>query len=226
MERDPHPYRILVVEDNPGDFTLIEDFLHEQILTPIIDSAETFQVAVDRLAQQPSPDVVLLDMSLPDKSGEALLVAMLEKTIGIPMIVLTGYADLSFGVKSLAMGVSDYLLKDDLSPLSLYKSMIYSIERKRKMAAIEESERRYSELFHISPQPMWVYDIATLRFLNVNEAAIRHYGYSRAEFLAMNLRDIRPPSEIPSLQAALLSHQAEGVLKDYGLFYHQKKPAR
>ena len=51
-------------------------------------------------------------------------------------------------------------------------------------------------LFEASPLPMWVYDAETLAFLAVNDAAIRHYGYSRDEFLAMTIRDIRPPEDV------------------------------
>src|SRR5262245_9379792 len=50
-------------------------------------------------------------------------------------------------------------------------------------------------LFEKSPQPMWVLDRHTLAFLDVNEAALAHYGYARAEFLALTALDIRPPEE-------------------------------
>ena len=56
------------------------------------------------------------------------------------------------------------------------------------------ADERYRPLFVLSPQPAWVYDRATLRFLEVNEAAVRSYGWTRDEFLAMTIRDIRPPS--------------------------------
>ena len=56
------------------------------------------------------------------------------------------------------------------------------------------ADERYRPLFALSPQPAWVYDRATLRFLEVNEAAVRSYGWTREEFLAMTIRDIRPPS--------------------------------
>jgi PAS domain S-box-containing protein len=72
-------------------------------------------------------------------------------------------------------------------------------ERKQAEEALRESEARYRMLFHSNPQPMWVYDFETLAFLDVNEAAIRSYGYSREEFLQMTLKDIRPPEEIPLL---------------------------
>lgn len=55
-------------------------------------------------------------------------------------------------------------------------------------------------LFEHHPDPMWVYDLETFRFLEVNVAAIRRYGYSRKEFLGMTIKDIRPPEDIARLR--------------------------
>ena len=76
-------------------------------------------------------------------------------------------------------------------------------DKKRQEAALRESESHYRLLFNNNPLPLWVYDLKTLRFLDVNEAAIRHYGYSRAEFLAMTLRDIRPAEDVPGVLASI-----------------------
>jgi PAS domain S-box-containing protein len=59
------------------------------------------------------------------------------------------------------------------------------------------SERNYRSLFESHPQPMWLYDIHTLAFLRVNDAAVARYGYSREEFLGMTIKDIRPAAEVP-----------------------------
>lgn len=60
---------------------------------------------------------------------------------------------------------------------------------------LRSSEKKYRELFQNNPMPMWVIDLPSFRFLNVNEAAIRHYGYSREEFLSMSALDIRPEED-------------------------------
>jgi diguanylate cyclase (GGDEF)-like protein/PAS domain S-box-containing protein len=65
--------------------------------------------------------------------------------------------------------------------------------------ALRRSELQYRLLFNASPIPMWLFDRNSLRFLAVNEAAIRHYGYSEREFLSMTIRDIRPKEDIPNL---------------------------
>jgi two-component system, cell cycle sensor histidine kinase and response regulator CckA len=72
-------------------------------------------------------------------------------------------------------------------------------ERKRAELRLQESEEQYRLLFDSNPHPMWVYEPDNLAFLAVNDAAVQLYGYSREEFLRMNIRDIRPPEDIPAL---------------------------
>ena len=75
--------------------------------------------------------------------------------------------------------------------------------QKQQQAELLASERHYRLLFENNPSPMWVYDSDSLRFLEVNEAAIRHYGYAREQWPAMTIRDIRPSDEVPRLLQAL-----------------------
>jgi PAS domain S-box-containing protein len=72
-------------------------------------------------------------------------------------------------------------------------------EKVEAQKALEESERRYRMLFDIHPHPMWVVDARTLAFLAVNEEAIRLYGYSHDEFLAMTADQIRPEEDVAEL---------------------------
>jgi len=142
MDINKRGYKILVVEDNPGDFTLVEDFIFEQIEAPVITQAKTFKEAKEALTKtEHRYNLVLLDLSLPDHTGEPLIHEIVELCRNIPVIVLTGYTDFAFGVKSLSLGVSDYLLKEDLTPLLLHKSIVYSTERKRIISALETSEK-------------------------------------------------------------------------------------
>jgi PAS domain S-box-containing protein len=92
---------------------------------------------------------------------------------------------------------------------------------KRIEEALRKSEAQYRLLFESNPQPMWVYDVETLRFLAVNDAAIRHYGYSRSEFLEMTLNDIRPAEDVPRLSAYLASDSPER--HNAGEWRHRKK---
>lgn len=69
-------------------------------------------------------------------------------------------------------------------------------ERAKDLA---QSEAKFRILFADIPLPLYLADLSTLRFLEVNNAAVEHYGYSRAEFLKMKLTDIRPLDDIPRL---------------------------
>ncbi|MEO5988808.1 MAG: PAS domain S-box protein, partial [Candidatus Eisenbacteria bacterium] len=65
--------------------------------------------------------------------------------------------------------------------------------------AMEQSNQHHRLLFDGSPLPSWVFNHETLRFLEVNQAALQSYGFSRAEFMAMTLADIHSPEEVPRL---------------------------
>ena len=94
-------------------------------------------------------------------------------------------------------------------------------ERKKMIDALTESEENYRLLFESNPHPMFVYELETLRFLNVNNIAVKKYGYSFDEFLNMTIKDIRPDSEIPRLLENI-KHVTSG-LDEAGVWTHKKK---
>lgn len=84
--------------------------------------------------------------------------------------------------------------------------------------ALGRSERAYRALFDHHPQPMWVYDLETLAFLAVNDAAIVKYAYSRDEFLAMTIADIRPEEDVALLRQNV--SKVSGGFEDAGIWTH------
>ena len=94
-------------------------------------------------------------------------------------------------------------------------------ERERNHDLIRASEAKYRMLFEGNPVPMWVYDMESLRFLAVNEFAVDQYGYSKNEFLAMTIREIRPPEDIPYLHEVL--NKYTGKKRKVGTARHLKK---
>jgi PAS domain S-box-containing protein len=98
---------------------------------------------------------------------------------------------------------------------------LQDVDQSRAYEALCRSEAQYRALFENNPQPMWVYDERTLRFLAVNEAAIERYGYSREEFLSMTIKSIRSPAEVDALLKTT-SHDAPGP-SHAGVWKHRKK---
>src|SRR5205807_7096006 len=105
----------------------------------------------------------------------------------LPSGILLSLIILSLGIFSLNAGVT---------------------EQAQTQRALKQSEARYRDLFESNPNPMWVFDAETLAFLAVNATAIEHYGYSREEFLAMTIREIRPAEDVAHLIADLAPSEA------------------
>jgi len=76
----------------------------------------------------------------------------------------------------------------------------FSSENIQIAGVLRDFKEIYENFYKSNPHPMWIYDLETLAFLDVNDAAIKHYGYSQEEFLSMTIKDIRPPEDIPALR--------------------------
>jgi PAS domain S-box-containing protein len=99
-------------------------------------------------------------------------------------------------------------------------------DRKKAEAEMRESEQQYRLIFDGNPVPMWVSDVDTCAFLEVNEAAVQNYGFSREEFLGMNTNSIRPPDEVPKMAkyfTEVLRRRTKGGIGHAGLWRHLKK---
>src|SRR6185369_12896647 len=90
--------------------------------------------------------------------------------------------------------------------------------RERDCAELRLSGQRYRILFDQSPKPMYAFDIETLSFFDVNEAALRYYGYSRTEFLSLTADKIRPPEEM-----ALMLNRTANDIQTPCMTRHRKK---
>ena len=117
------------------------------------------------------------------------------------------------------------LMQVFLSILGLVLVLLVSFfyNKRRSNMVLMESEVKYRYLFEYNPQPMFIYDLNTLDFLEVNKAAVDHYGYSRDEFLSMTIMDIRPKEDIPELLNHLEKIKGSLDLNQSDVWRHLKK---
>lgn len=214
---------VLVVEDNIGDYLLIEEHLLEKFEQIKITHCSNYKHTLSCIEKASDISVVLLDLFLPDKSGTNLTQKIQALWPDAPIIVLTGYSDSRTARELLNLGVSDFLIKDEINPEILHKSIIYAIERNSFVRSLEQAKQDYEEIFEVNPQPMFVYDSKTLQIINANDAATMKYGYSKEEFLNMTIRELRPTDQIKFLEERLSLPIEQRTQKYAGVFIHKLK---
>jgi two-component system, cell cycle sensor histidine kinase and response regulator CckA len=219
--------RVLVVEDSASDAKLL---IHE--LRRAIESVEFERVedadGMRAALQGQSWDAVTSDWSMPSFSGLSALALVKELALDIPFLIVSGTIGEEVAVAAMHAGAHDYLIKGHLARL------VPAIEREIREAKVRAARRvaegelakaaqRYRALFDNSPLPTWVCEPATQVLLAVNEAAVFHYGYSRAEFAKLTLADLEfseataeAVSDLPSEQPSLNVDRVERHKKKDG----------
>jgi signal transduction histidine kinase len=144
---------LLLVEDNPSDARLIEEYVKERQWGQDTEGVAEL-VHVERLADgiealSEETDLILLDLNLPDSTGLDTLQSMLTKADTTPVVVLTGLDDQQIGVRAVEQGAQDYLIKDDVSPALLQRTIQYAIERARQQRKLRQQNRELAVLNQI-----------------------------------------------------------------------------
>lgn len=130
---------VLLVEDDPQDVIIVRRFLNRarrrrfsvSHVSRLEDLPEALQVSV--------PDVLLVDLTLPDASGLEMVQAASRFAPATPLIVLTGVEDEELGLQAMQFGAQDYLIKGECDARELERAIIYAIERKRLIRQIEHA---------------------------------------------------------------------------------------
>src|SRR5579862_3856419 len=177
------PLHVLVIENSPAD---AERTLRElgqagfRCQPQTIATREEFLLHLARF----SFDVVLADYRLPGWTGMDAFAAMRDAGRDVPFILVTGILGEAIAVECIKQGVTDYVLKDHLARLPLVVARALEERalrdaRNLMVQALRQSEASSLFLFAHNPLPMWVFEQETLQILQVNDAALHHFGYSR-----------------------------------------------
>lgn len=174
--------RVLLIEDNPGDAALVEDWLHELPgidvrlrCTPELGGALAL-LGTERF------DAVLVDLGLPDAAPTEILDRLLGLRSSAAVIVVTGTGDERLRQHALTRGALDYLAKSDSGARLLGPRVLAAVERRRR-----ESIQRQLEAWISTAPDATVVTSEAGRVLFVNRAALELFGRSEEDFLADNL---------------------------------------
>ena len=191
--------KIVNVDDHDGSREATSALLRNQGFT--IFEAATGAEAL-KLVAEVRPKLVLLDVKLPDMSGHEVCRRLKadRATASIPVLQISAsFTSRNDRVAGLESGADSYLAKP-VEPDELIATIKALLRLREAEEARRETEASYDFLFERNSLPTWIIDMESLEFLAVNEAAVRHYGYSREEFLSMTIKEIRPPEDVPVVQ--------------------------
>jgi len=150
-----------MVEDNPGDELLLSELLAGSGLAiHTVHTAGRMSEAVSLIQQYPV-DIILLDLSLPDASGIDSFKSMREAAVNIPIVILSGLADMTVALDAINLGAQDYLIKGDFDEKLLTKTILYSVERMRSLVQLKESNERYNLVSKATNDMVWDWDLVT-----------------------------------------------------------------
>ena len=181
------------------------------------------------------PDVILLNAGKTGIKGLDICRQLKrnKRVEAIPVLFISGTSDQALKLKALKAGAEGFLswpveiaeLVAQIKAMAKIKNIKLgstdSKDHQQALLSLRDQEEGYRKLFESNPHPMWVYNLETLDFLAVNNAAISHYGYSVEEFLHMTIADIRPSEDIFRLLSNV-SNVNEGF-DQAGIWRHIKK---
>jgi PAS domain S-box-containing protein len=211
---------ILIVKDDQAVLEMLVDLLEPEGYKVV--AADSARRALE-LTSVFRPDLIISDVVMPEMSGlelcHHLKTSPATSSIPVMMVSAVRKEDAAL-IQGYSAGADDYLEIPFRNEELLIK-VARLIERHRAQKTLEKSAQEYRLLFKAHPCPMWLCDQHTLQFLAVNDAAVKHYGYSREEFLAMTVKDIRPEEDVDNLMEHVVSTQT--AESDAGVWRHRRK---
>jgi PAS domain S-box-containing protein len=195
---------VLILEYDLNDIELLQSALRKSSSNfnlKIVDNQRCYEDALKYF----DPDIILAGCTLLSFDGISAFKIKRKVLPDVPFIILSRTIGEENAVELIKIGVTDYVHKAKLYQIKskinrALKEAKVLLENKNSRFLLAQSEKKYKDLFHLSPTPMWVYDTDTYKFLDVNEAAIRIYGYTLAEFKKLKIIDIRPTEDIEEFE--------------------------
>ncbi|MDP6452464.1 MAG: response regulator [SAR202 cluster bacterium] len=184
---------ILLIEDNDDDAVMIRELLNDDDSGVDFDlTHETSLASGISTLNSVEPDLVLLDLSLPDSFGMETLKAMRERSPRAPIVVMTGLDDRATGLLALSEGAQDYLIKGNVDSHGLVSAIRYSLERKRLEATLVETAE----------------ENARLELLNLTARALGHHILNALTPMIglAQLMDPKDPERVDGLKDSVLEH--------------------
>lgn len=180
--------KILLIDDNPGDVRLVREYLQERHTSPLqIHTADRLSEGLIMMAAV-NPDIVLLDLSLPDSHGLDTFLAFQQQAPNTPIVVFSGNENEDMALMAMQAGAEDYLPKQHVDSIVLLRTIRHALARHRAERALRVSEERYRTIVETAEEGIWQLNRqGNARFLN--PAMARLFGHTVGEMIGRPMLD-------------------------------------
>ena len=160
MRKENKPLHLLIVEDNAGDYLLLKKYLQRTGIAIESFHQAAYLLDVEAVLKEHDIDLVFLDLTLPDSTGIDSFINLNRQLPHIPIIVLSGMADMEVALETISLGAQDYLMKGEFDEKLLTKSIHYALERKRILESLRESNERFEIVNKATLDVIWDWDLS------------------------------------------------------------------
>jgi diguanylate cyclase (GGDEF)-like protein/PAS domain S-box-containing protein len=161
LPREVHT--VLLVEDDEDDYLITRDLLASQERARFtVDWCRDYETALATIREQ-RHDVYLIDYRLGQHTGLDLVREGFSQRRSAPVLILTGQSEYEIDLEATALGVTDYLVKQDLDPVSLERSIRYAVSHQQALHDLTLSEERYALAVRAANDGIWDWDLRTGR---------------------------------------------------------------
>jgi PAS domain S-box-containing protein len=182
--------KALHIDANPGDARLVQKLLKDVGEKVVYNWVKELGEGIQYIKRD-KPDIVILDMGLPDSQGLTTLAKLHSSAPEIPIVVVTGLEDEKIAVEAIRLGAQDYLYKSDLAPDLLVRAINHALSRAQLEEALRESEAKYRGVIESAKDGIFIID-EQLRFISVNSSVVGYGGRKPQEYIGKTVFDIFP----------------------------------
>lgn len=181
--------RVLLVEDDEDDVILAREYLSESEYYRFkVDWIANPQQAREKMVEERF-DIFLIDYRLGSENGLDLIKFVQDKGVLVPCILLTGQGDMKVDLDASRYGAADYLVKTELSPSLLERSIRYALSQSSVIRELDEKEKKYRSLFERSIDPIFLAN-DKMQIVDVNGSFLSFFNFSREEAVKLEIKDL------------------------------------
>jgi len=216
--------KVLLIDDDEDDYILTKAVFDQLYGKYSLHWVNSYEKGISAILKRQF-DVYLVDYRLGKGTGIELLKEAVNSGCVEPIIMLTGKGDLTIDKQAMNIGAADYLLKDEIEPGLMERSIRYSIKHADGLKAIQDSERRYRAIFEQANDPILITDYAG-KIHDINSCGVNFFGYSLSELLQLpdvtifkNSADAEKFRDLLERNGSLSDFECELIAKN-GEVYH------